>query len=105
MKLINFKPESLQLFCNSQIYYINGVSLTEIRDNEKIILREGSICQLYVEWCSDTIRDKLLSGKLLTVIVDKFPRECKVRGRPALRFSVKSFEDADNYRQNDFRGL
>ena len=102
MKVINFKPESVQVFCNSQIYYISGVSLTEIREEEKLVLKEGSLCQLYVEWCPETVRDKILSGKKLTVIVDKFPRECKIKGRLGLRFSVISFEDEDDLGKTDF---
>ena len=102
MKLINFKPESVQIFCNSQIYYISGVSLTEIRHDEELVLKEGSLCQLYAQWCSDLIREKILAGKNLIAVVDNFPRECKIKGRFGLRFTVISFEDEDNLGKTDF---
>ena len=101
MKIINFKPESVQVFCNSQIYYISGVSLTEIRHGEELILKEGSLCQLYAQWCSNLTREKILAGENLIAVIDTFSRECKIRGRLGLRFSVISFEDEDDLGKND----
>ena len=101
MKIDNFKPESVKVFCNSQVYYINGVNLSEIREGNKVLLKEGQICQLYVQYCSDPIKDKIIGGACLTAIVENFSRPCKIEGRPGLRFTVKTFKNEDDIWQTN----
>ena len=102
MIIKNFKPESVQIFCNSQIFYISGINLTEVRDGEKILVEEGEICQLCVQYCSDPIKDKIIAGACLTAIVDKFPRQCKIRGQLGRRFKVRTFQYEDDIWKDDF---
>ena len=96
MRVVRFKPESYQYFGNSKIFYVTGTIQETLLQDEQIILRKGSICQLY--FTADTPnfdREKLYQCRILRPRIEDFTRDCRVKGRRGLRLLVESFDEDD----------
>ena len=96
MKVVKFKPESYQYFGNSQIYYVTGTVQETLLQDDQIILRKGSVCQLYFDANTPNFdREKLFNCRILRPRVEDFTRDCRVKGRRGLRLIVNSFDEND----------
>ena len=95
MSCIKFKPESFQFFCNSKIYYVTGVVLDTVVQNDKVVLKKGSICQLCFDSSTPYLEiEKLFNCQILRPKIDTI-RDCRVKGRRGLRLTVTRFDEND----------
>ena len=100
MKAVCFQPESFQYFLNSDIFYVTGIILEPIFDENAQILKRGADCQLVFKSSVPNFdKEKLFTDEVLIVQVQNYVRDCKVKGREGKRLTVISF-DEDNLWRN-----
>lgn len=91
---VRVRPESFTYFHNSKTYYLNGITLEPILDENFIILPKGSFIQLLFD-SSILNKINLAESKELLTTVESFAREVFSRGRKVLRFTVTNIDEND----------
>lgn len=88
MTQVRVKPESFKYFHNSQIYYLDGIAIEAIIEEDTIICPKGTPVQLLFN--SKTLGlVKLPESKELVLTVDPIARKVFPRGQLSLRFTVR----------------
>ena len=88
MRQVRVKPESFKFFFNSNIYYLEGVTIEPIIEGETIICPEGVLIQLIFD--SQTLGlVNLPASEEIVLTVDPISRKFLRRGRFALRYTVR----------------
>ena len=96
MTVIKFKPESYQYFGNSKVFYVTGVALDTVVQDDQVVIRKNSTCQLYFTSNTPNFdKDKLDACQIIRPRIDNFVRDCRVKGRRGFRLTVNSFDEND----------
>lgn len=88
MRQVRVKPESFKYFHNSRIYYLDGIAIEPIIEEDTIICPKGSLIQFVFNSTTLGVVN-LPDAEELVLTVEPIAREIFTRGRFSLRFTVR----------------
>ena len=95
MRQLRVKPEGFRYFNNSKTFYLNGLVLEPLIDEQSVLISKGTPVQLVFD--IQTLGDiKLTEAAKLIFTVESFAQRAYSRGRRILRYIATQINEDDN---------
>ena len=96
MRQVCVKPISFKYYHNSKTYYLNGIVLDPIVEENVIVIAKGSTIQLLFD--SEALGTiHLADAKELIFFVESLAQDVYSRGRRILRFTTTRINEDDKW--------
>ena len=96
MRQLRVKPEGFRYFNNSKTFYLDGLVLEALIDEQSILIPKGATVQLVFD--IQTLGDiKLTEASKLIFTVESFAQQAYSRGRRVLRYIATQINEDDNW--------